>query len=173
MSNVTTTSLVGAVPQAPLAIAWNRFAKLLFVTDRVGDQLRLLAIDPLNVHSYELWRTDVVGKGDFPTAAFLSVSAHGQIVLALGDKDGAGKTEVILFDAGGSAIASADTVGKLVDAPQAVPAGINLPVAPGLGDQLGMRVDLLARSDLSPGICGAKWLAKHASGTLAVNCKKH
>jgi hypothetical protein len=192
-THVTTTRLVGVMPEAPLAFVWNRFTKMLYVVDvaSVGGQkvLRLLTIDPASGRGRELWRTDDMGRGA-PSAAYLSVSFNGEVVLALADEKPGdarraewpiwrrgradegilGNSEVVLLNATGAPQLSVDTLGKLIDAPQAVAAGVNMPVSmttTGLGDDVGMRVGLIPRRDMRPGICGAWWLATHATGALA------
>jgi len=181
VSSVATSTLVGPAPSKPLALVWDRFTQTLFVLDRLATGrawehkgvLRLLAVDPAAAQAYELWRTD--DAIDLPDNASLSVSAQGEIVLALSDKNIFGATELMLMDAAGTPASSADRLGRLADVAYAVPAGVNLPVEPGLGDKVGMRVDIVERSDLSAGICGALWLKLHASGVLATaaaTCKK-
>jgi len=181
VSSVATNTLVGEVPSNPLALAWNRFTKTLFVIDTLATGpawqhkgvLRLLVIDPAASQSYELWRTS--DAFDLPSAASISISAQAEILIALTDKNILGATEIVLTNAAGIPTSSADHLGRLADVAYAVPAGVNVPVEPGFGDKLGMRVDLVQRADLASGICGAAWLRLHASGVLstaAASCKQ-
>ncbi|HEX8791193.1 MAG TPA: hypothetical protein VF765_09625 [Polyangiaceae bacterium] len=170
-SHVTTTPLAGSVPQSPQALVWDRFTRTLFAVDRQHEVLRLLAIDPVAGRSEELWRTNAIGH-EARSTAYLSVSLQGEIVLALADEKGERDAEIVLLDATGAPQLSARTSGRIVDAPQAVPAGVDVPVTPGIGDYVGTRVDLLPRADMEPGICGAPWLAAHATGALARDARR-
>lgn len=168
-TDVRTTPLAGSVPQSPQALVWDQFTRTLFAIDRAHEGLRLLEIDLVSGRSRELWRTDAVGH-DARSTAYLSVSLQGEIVLTVADERGErdeGSAEIVLLDASGAPQLSARTRGTVVDAPQAVPAGVDVPVTPGTGDYVGTRVELVARGDMQPGICGAPWLAAHATGALA------
>jgi hypothetical protein len=178
LHHVTTAPLVGDAPEAPLALVWNRFTKTLFVVDLQAEKkqgqkrqvLRLLTIDPVTARGHELWRTRAMHHGA-PSSAYLSVSFHAEVVLALAHEGSAHDTEVLLLDATGTPQLSVDTERELTAAPQALPAGVDLPVfvpvRPGVGDDVGTRVALIRREDMHPGICGAPWLAAHATGALA------
>lgn len=179
-SQVTSIPLVGAIPEAPLALVWNRFTRSLFVADVLADRrtrrkaLRLLAIDPVSGEARELWRTRDVGRGA-PSSAYLSVSARGEIVLGL-DRDGFERdTEIVLLDAAGVPQRSIASERDLAGAPQALSVGVSVPVPAavrdGIGDDVGTRVEFVPREDLRQGICGAPWLATHATGTLARDAK--
>ena len=179
VSSITTTPLIGTTPEAPLAFVWNRFTKTLFVVDLAADEqyrhrgkvLRLLTIDPVAGRSRELWRTrDVVD--DAPSSAYLSVSARAEVVLALVHDRFERHTEVLVLDATGTPQLSVETEREaLLGAPQALPAGVNLPVfaplRPGIADDVGTQIRLIRREDMRPGLRGAKWLAAHATGALA------
>ncbi len=181
-SRVTTTPLVGATPEAPLALVWNRFTKTLFVVDissapekyqHQGKVLRLLTIDPVAGRARELWRTRDVAD-DAPSSAYLSVSAQAEVVLALVRDRFERHTEVLVLDATGAPQLSVEIEREaLLGAPQALPAGVNLPVfaplplEPGIADDAGTRIHLIRRKDMRSGLCGAEWLAAHATEALA------
>lgn len=167
-THVTTTNLVGDVPEAPLALVWNRFTKTLFVVDVQSEAVRLLTIDPVQGQARELWRTRGMNNG-VPSAAYLSVSFQGEIVIALSEKDPGHDSEILVVDATGAPQLSASTKSDLAGSPQALTAGISVPVlsTPAPVDYVGTQVILIQRAEMKPGMCGAPWLAANATETLA------
>ena len=156
--------LSGDVPAAPLAMVWNTIEKTLFVADVApGQALRMVAVS-LDGISRELWRTRALRH--LPERVFLSASPENEIVLSLSKIKGHPWSEVVLFNSAGLALHSADTEGDFLAGALASPIGITLPMERVASAQHGnLDVRLVTRRDTIPGVCGARWLSRHAAET--------
>ena len=156
--------VVGDTPSNAQAMVWSRGDGNLWAIDVLPagpdkSEVRFVRVDVLGGAS-ETWRLRETEHP--PGGFFLSASGQGEIVLgiSLGDH-----SEVTLLDAHGRAKWSAEMSGSLLSAPVATSEGIGMPMSqvatPGRSN---LDVRFIARRDLSPGLCGARWLRKHATG---------
>jgi len=150
-------------PKKPMVMAWNAQYQRLYLVDVESsdgkNRLRFLTVRPDGV-SEELWRTKPTTH--LPDKATLTVSATGELVLALLGRPDSGSSEVLLLDGLGRPTLSRDFDDRLAAPALVIPKGVNLPFEREKNDAVPLRNQLRPRSDFSQGICGAKWLRSRA-----------
>jgi hypothetical protein len=157
-SSTSTVAVSGAVPQAPLALAWNASESSLYLVDAVSTGLKDVALRLLRIDrdygSTELWRLQGVRK--LPDAVLLSMSPQNERVLGIVSE---GHSEVASFDGLGSPQWSLSVVGAFATAPISTQAGASFALRR-TGDTSRGLLDLrhVARADTASHLCGTHWL---------------
>ena len=156
--------VVGDTPSNAQAMVWSRSDANLWTIDVLPakhgkSEVRFVRVDVLG-GAAETWRLRETEH--LPEGFFLSASGQGEIVLGVSASD---HSEVTLLDAHGRAQWSAQIPGSLLSAPVATSEGVGMPMSqvatPG---QSNLDVRFIPRGNLSPGLCGAPWLRRHATG---------
>ena len=161
----STVNVTGAVPAHALAMTWNVIEQRLFVADEVDDHakhaLRLLRLDGSGAAT-ELWRTEATH--DFPSDVLLSTSQEDEQILSITSHDHS--EAVTLRPADGAPIGSRATQGRLLMRAIANRGDVVFPLKQeATDDRTNLRVELVHRADLQPGLCGTRWLRHHVDAS--------
>ncbi len=155
----TTTPVTGATPSDAIAMAWDGIDNVLFVVDSIassrGHAMRLLRISPSG-ESAELWR--LKSTRQLPRVT-LSVSVRNEVVLGVVSEH---RTDIAVLSRFGYALQSTSVEGILSGPALGIRQGLAVPLERRPhGSNSNLALSLISSTDLSPMLCGTRWLRRH------------